>query len=300
MSMPYVLGTVWFGRVSPREVLDTFYELGGRELDTARAYPGSESAIGEWARSRGVTEDLHIITKGGHPDHATNASRLSYADLNDDLSVSLEELGRDSVNSFLLHRDDRETPAAEIAAALSDIVASGRAHSIGVSNWRADRVESLARELESIGGPSLSWVSNAYGLAAVSGPPPFPGIETAEPDLLDLRQDLGFRILAWSAMSQGYFTGGRSASSPNFDTAENRRRKGVLESVAEAHSARPADVLARWAATADPGIVPVFGPGSADHVREVSAAATNEALDGAVRDLIDRLGPASRDTGRYE
>ena len=66
------------------EILDAFYEAGGRMIDTAEGYsswiPGnkggeSETIIGEWLEARGVRRDMLIGTKtgmGGPPSLALN------------------------------------------------------------------------------------------------------------------------------------------------------------------------------------------------------------------------------------
>ena len=55
-------------------VLDAYYELGGRMIDSAESYsswaPGnkggeSETIIGAWLESRGVRADMKVATKTG-------------------------------------------------------------------------------------------------------------------------------------------------------------------------------------------------------------------------------------------
>ena len=72
-GIPLVLGGNVFGWTIDRdrsfEVLDAFYENGGRMIDTAEGYsvwvPGhkggeSETVIGEWLESRGVPADVEF------------------------------------------------------------------------------------------------------------------------------------------------------------------------------------------------------------------------------------------------
>ncbi len=74
------LGTATYG-ADPDEatsfaLLDTYVELGGNVIDTARCYsdwiPGeksrSEKLIGCWLKKSGKRGELIIATKGGHPE----------------------------------------------------------------------------------------------------------------------------------------------------------------------------------------------------------------------------------------
>jgi len=53
---------------------------------------------------------------------------------------SLERLGLDFVDLLFCHRADPNTPIEETVWAMSDIVASGRAHYWGTSEWTADEI----------------------------------------------------------------------------------------------------------------------------------------------------------------
>lgn len=132
------------------KLLDAYVEAGGTCLDTARTYCSwledgldtSEGVIGRWMKARGNRKDMIIVTKGGHPNHGDMyTSRLSREEIEYDINRSLEVLGTDYVDIFLLHRDDESIDVAEIMPVLNDIVKSGKAHFIGVSNWKTSRIE---------------------------------------------------------------------------------------------------------------------------------------------------------------
>jgi len=132
------------------ELLDAYVAAGGTCLDTARTYCSwlengedtSEGVIGRWMKARGNREKMIIVTKGGHPDHSDlHISRLSREEIEYDINRSLEVLGTDYVDVFLLHRDDETIDVSEIMPVLNDIVVSGKAHFIGVSNWKTARIE---------------------------------------------------------------------------------------------------------------------------------------------------------------
>ena len=57
--------------------------------------------------------------------------------LMEQIDASLERLGLDHVDLYQIHGWDPATPIEETLRALDDIVGSGRARYIGVSNWAA-------------------------------------------------------------------------------------------------------------------------------------------------------------------
>ena len=48
------------------ETLDAAYDLGITAIDTARAYD-SEPTVGEWIKTRGIRENIVLLSKGAHP-----------------------------------------------------------------------------------------------------------------------------------------------------------------------------------------------------------------------------------------
>ena len=147
-----VLGTATLGVSSPREeafgLLDAFVEHGGTIIDTAAVYndwvPGegrrAEGIIGEWMR-RGPQRNLFICTKGGHPRLGQmDQSRLDAASITADVEGSLGRLGVKRLDLFYLHRDDPDLPVEPILAPLRRLVDDGKIASVGLSNWKSERV----------------------------------------------------------------------------------------------------------------------------------------------------------------
>ncbi|WP_382310141.1 aldo/keto reductase [Herbiconiux sp. UC225_62] len=299
MSLRFFLGTASFQTSDAFAALDAYFEAGGRDIDTARIYGRSEEVVGAWMAERWNAGELRLLTKGGHPDTTTWASRLSRADLLADARTSLELLGVSRVDGYLLHRDDPSRSVDDIAETLSALVADGIAARIGVSNWSAARVAALVDALGRIDGPPLTWVSNYFGLAAASGTPEWAGVQTAGPELFALAHELDFTLLAWSSQSSGYFAGRDDAGDGAFHTAENRRRREVLDQVAREHGVSPVALLARWLVTTDSRLVPVLGSSRPAHLTELAAATTAVSLDPAVATLEAELGAATRDPGAW-
>src|SRR3990172_10006482 len=122
-------------------LLDEVFQAGGNTIDTAHVYSGgdSERLIGQWAQDRGLRQQLVIITKGAA--HSEDRRRLTPFDLASDLHDSLARLQTDSVDLYLLHRDDPGVPVEPIVDALNDHLRAGRIHAFGASNWSHPRIE---------------------------------------------------------------------------------------------------------------------------------------------------------------
>lgn len=149
------LGTVNYGTSVKEDAafrqLDQFQAAGGNFLDTAHVYgdwePGirgkSEWVIGKWMKARGCRKDVVIATKGGHPRLDTmSIPRITPAEIESDLSESLDNLQTDAIDLYFLHRDDPSVPVDEIIDLLDSFVAAGSIRYYGCSNWTLERIRS--------------------------------------------------------------------------------------------------------------------------------------------------------------
>ncbi len=158
------------GAISADELmrlLDLYYELGGRTVDTARMYDQlgekSELVIGRWIKSRGVRDSITIVTKGGYP-----RERMIERDLTEDIERSLDALCT-VPDLYLLHRDNPEVPAGEFADIADSFVSNGYTRLWGVSNWDSERIVAVCdyASLNSKSIPALSQIQ--WSLAETSG-----------------------------------------------------------------------------------------------------------------------------------
>lgn len=141
-----VLGTDYYGStVSEKEcmkLIDMYTDFGGNCIDTAKLYVDgkSEEIIGKWLK--GKSRDKVIIsTKGAHPALSDmSKSRLSEAELEEDLNSSLKRLDCEYIDLYWLHRDDAKKPVGPIIEALNKFIRQGKIRNIGASNWTAERI----------------------------------------------------------------------------------------------------------------------------------------------------------------
>ncbi|HQR26404.1 MAG TPA: aldo/keto reductase family protein [Nocardioides sp.] len=168
-------------------------------FDTADVYANTraESVLGRALRGE-RREGLEIFTKvywptgpGAHNDHG-----LSRKHIMESINGSLTRLGTDYVDLYQAHRYDYETPLEETMEAFADVVHSGKALYIGVSEWRAEQIReahALARELH---------------VPLVSNQPQYNMLwRVIEAEVVPTCRDLGIGQIVWSPIAQGALTG---------------------------------------------------------------------------------------------
>lgn len=117
-------------------------EAGYRHIDTAKIY-GNERGVGKAIRESGIArEEIFVTTKLWNSAHA-------YDDALHAIDESLKNLQMDYVDLYLIHWPESET-RNEAWRALVDIYKSGKAKSIGVSNYTVRHLEQLLKESDAV------------------------------------------------------------------------------------------------------------------------------------------------------
>ena len=168
-------------------------------FDTADVYANTaaESVLGK-ALAGERREGLEIFTKVFWPTGpgAHNDKGLSRKHILESIDGSLRRLGTDYVDLYQAHRYDHGTPLEETMGAFADVVRSGKALYIGVSEWRAEEIRAaaeLARELR---------------VPLVSNQPQYSLLwRVIEPEVVPACRELGIGQIVWSPIAQGVLTG---------------------------------------------------------------------------------------------
>jgi diketogulonate reductase-like aldo/keto reductase len=147
LPMPQVGLGVWqapAGAVT-RDAALTAIRVGYRHVDTARIY-ANEADVGAAVRECGVPRDqIWVTTKLWNDDHGYDAALRAF-------DASLQRLGLDYVDLYLVHWPVAGK-RADTWRAMEQIKKSGRARSIGVSNYLVPHLEELfstAKELPEV------------------------------------------------------------------------------------------------------------------------------------------------------
>lgn len=163
-----------------QQAVETALELGYRHIDTAEIYQ-NEAEIGAALAAAGLPrEELYLTTKVWNDHHAAADTRAA-------LATSLEKLGLDYVDLYLIH-----WPATvsygdsfiECWDTLQDLQAEGLIASIGVSNFHAHHLARLQGAIPVVDQVELH-----------------PKFNQAE--LRDYLNILRIKVTAWSPLARG-------------------------------------------------------------------------------------------------
>ena len=273
------LGSSHFGNgIAPADayaLLDAYVTCGGNFIDTAAVYanwlPGeknsSEKTIGRWLAHSGQRARLVLATKGAHPDLATmHISRMSPAEIVDDVETSLRNLQTDWIDLYWLHRDDTARPVAEIIDALHSQVVAGKIRYFGCSNWRVDRIAAAQAYAAQKGitgfvANQMRWSLAEIDPAAVGDPTTV----AMDGETLAYHQRTGLAAIPYSSQAGGYFqklAEGRDVG-PNqqkqYGTAENRKRLARLKELAQATGHSISQLVLAYLTSQPFATIPIVG-----------------------------------------
>lgn len=199
-------------KVDPDEterIVSDALEVGYRHIDTAAIY-GNEKGVGAAIEKSGIPRDeLFITTKLWNSDQGIQSAI-------DAMDLSLEKLGLDEVDLYLIHwpRPDLDT-YLESWLTLEQLKADGKTRSIGVSNFHRPHLDKI-----------IAGSSTVPAVDQLELHPAF-----AQRDLRAYGAEKGMHIEAWGPLGQGkYDLFGEQA----------------IKDAAAAHGATPAQVVIRW------------------------------------------------------
>lgn len=304
-SLPVGLGGSVFGWiVTPAEtdaILDRFFELGGRFIDTSDGYSyaqrvtgeDSESLIGSWVRRRSVENEIRIITKVGL---CPGVEGLAPPVIARAAEASLDRLGVPAAEAILAHADDGVTAPEDVAEGLSTLVGPCARH-IGVSRFTAARLAATRAALKQSCSPPIDVVQEEFSLAERGG------IDT----LLHCSGDgqpLG--VVCSAALARGFLTGKFQNASErvgarqafvneHYGQQAHGALLGELRRVAHEHDVTPAAVAIRWLLQHESVALPlvsVTNPKQLDAFSEADAVTlTNDQWSS-----LDKLSRALRES----
>ncbi|MDR1448937.1 MAG: aldo/keto reductase [Propionibacteriaceae bacterium] len=296
------LGTMAWGRDTPASeavaLLKRFRDAGGTLLDTAAAYGSGEveSLLGRLFRKTVSRAEFHVATKSGYVlrdgVRVVDTARQS---LLADLEGSLRRLGADHVDLWQIHAWGA-APIEETLAAADEAVVSGKARTVGVSNYIGWQLALAATWQRARQSPApVSSVQVEYSLLA----------RRAELEILPCCQALDVGFFPWSALGRGVLTGryhkgkppGSRAASDNLawfvEPYLGEACDGVVDAVIRASQGlglSPAQVALLWVRDAPGVTAPVVGPRTAAQLEPLLAVEDEELPEPIAAALDDVSG----------
>jgi L-glyceraldehyde 3-phosphate reductase len=185
------------------DMVHTAFDNGITHFDLANNYgPVYGSAEENFGRildkdMRPYRDEMVISTKAGYDmwpgpygDHGSRKYLMA------SLDQSLKRLNLDYVDIFYHHRPDPDTPLEETMEALSDIVRSGKALYVGISNYNSEQMKAAAKILRENHTPLLinQVVYNMFNRW------------TEDDKLQDTCKEVGAGMICFSPLAQGLLT----------------------------------------------------------------------------------------------
>jgi 2,5-diketo-D-gluconate reductase A len=191
-----------------KEATLTAFEVGYRHIDTAQMY-GNEEGVGQAVAASGIDRDeLFITSKLNNGFHAHDDALAEF-------DKTLERLGLEKIDLFLIHwpLPGIDVDFVETWKALEEIYASGRARSIGVSNFQPTHLRRVVQEADVV--PAVNQIEVH----------PF----LTQDDVRAVNAEHGVATEAWSPIAKG-------------QVLDNP----VIKGIATDHGKTPAQVVLRW------------------------------------------------------
>jgi aryl-alcohol dehydrogenase-like predicted oxidoreductase len=252
------IGTNQFGRTdynAVKAVLERMHALGGRVIDTAAGYGGSEAAIGRALGELNLRDEMFVATKFNAEGGRGIGGLPSF-------EQSLERFQMDSVDLMFIHNINSVEP---LMSTLIDLKASGRARYIGittVSRQQHPQVMQYMREYP------IDWIQIDYSL----------GNRAAATDVFPLAIEREIAVmLAVSFRGQG---------GSMFGAVANRE---LPEWAADLGASTWAQVFLKYAVSHPAVTCAIPGTDDVAHAEENTRAGHGRLPDEAMRTEIERF-----------
>ncbi|HEY2654329.1 MAG TPA: aldo/keto reductase [Solirubrobacteraceae bacterium] len=288
---PLVLGTNGFGwTASPqasRAILDAFVAGGGNVIDTADAYsfwvPGNsggeaESILGDWLIDRANRKRVIVATKvSGLPAYAG----LKAANIAAAAEQSLRRLRTDYIDVYYANYDDPDTPLEESVAAFDALVRRGVVRSLGLSNYRAERVQAWIDTATTMSAAPPVSIQHHYNLLVR---------RAFESTLRPVAAEHGLGVVPYFGLAAGFLTGkyrshrdadgaARASMVAGYLTDAGFAVVRELDTIASEHQVHPATVALAWLRAQPTIVAPIAGASTPEHVAALLASATLDLTD---------------------
>jgi aryl-alcohol dehydrogenase-like predicted oxidoreductase len=267
------------------KILDAFTALGGNFLDTAKIYndwiPGersrSEKTIGAWIKTRKNRQNVVLATKGAHFYLETpHLSRVTPADIREDIDASLSHFQTDRIDLYWLHRDDPQRTVPELMQTMEEAVRAGKIRYYGFSNWRYSRLFDALKYAQENHCQGYTAVQNMWSLAKVDTSAILDQtIVTMDDELWNFHNTYQIPAIPFSSQANGLFqkmAAGREPHNP-YNTPETTRRFQRVVQFAEQSGLSITQVVLGYLLSQPFPTIPIFSSGKVEQIEDTMKAA---------------------------
>ncbi|ANG64178.1 alcohol dehydrogenase [Marinobacterium aestuarii] len=216
-------------------------------IDLADFYSigAGEEVVCNVLRRIGRRDDMVITTKVGYAmSDDINAQGHSRKNIFNAIDNSLQRMGMDYVDIYMLHYFDTETPLEETMGALNDIVLAGKARYIGVSTMYTWQLAKILQVCDKNGWARPINMQLQLNCA----------YREEEREMIPFCMDQGIGVSVFSPLARGILTSDLQSTrnKTDFFTAEmynDQASRDIAHSVAKVADARgclPAQVAQAW------------------------------------------------------
>ena len=307
VMLPFLSLGLWhnFGEESSyanaREMVLGAFDRGITYFDIANNYgppPGSaEECFGKIVKKdlAAYRDELFIATKAGYRHWPGPYGEWgSKKNLIASCDNSLRRLGLDYVDIFYHHRPDPDTPMEETMAALDQIVRSGKALYVGISNYNREQTREACRILREQGTP---FIINQLSYSMLNRWIERDGVK-------DYLYENGIGCIAFSPLAQGILTGkylggipadsragsGKSPFLRGSDLSEDTLEKvRALQEIARERGQSLTQMALAWILRDGKVASVLIGASRPEQIRENCRALDNISFSSEESDRIDEI-----------
>jgi len=261
-----------------RPVIQKALDLGINFFDTANVYSlgRSEEILGRALRDFANRDEVVIATKvHGRMHEGPNGAGLSRKAILSEIDKSLQRLGMDYVDLYIIHRWDYDTPVEETMEALHDVVRAGKARYIGASAMFAWQFQKALHVAETHGWTRFVSMQNHLNLI----------YREEEREMLPLCREEKIGVTPYSPLASGRLIRDWSAESSlraetdqiaksKYDATADADRQIVdrVAQVADKHGVPRVHIALAWLLQKEPVTAPIVGATKISHLEDAVGA----------------------------
>jgi aryl-alcohol dehydrogenase-like predicted oxidoreductase len=220
-----------------------------------------------------------LMTKGAQHDR-NHVRRVTPEGITQDLDESLERLGVETIDLYMLHRDDPTRPVGPIVECLHAHAEAGRVRAYGGSNWTHRRLDEVNAYAAAHGLRPFAVSSPNLALAVPKEPLWHEVLSVAgDREALAWYRARQFPLISWSSQARGFFSGRFSPEERGdadivrvYYSEENWERLRRAREAAARHGATPTQIALAWVLRQPFPTFALIGPRSVAELRDCLGA----------------------------